>query len=214
MKRYLTTGLIASLALGFGLTSSAGASVASKGTKNTKAENALINNHVPPTTASSCKGATKAEKKYLLKVFPDQKPHINSIVAAVNCFPTVQGSPDEVDYVQMASLNDLLDLYQANLNVYNLPGGPGPSKDVNGGTAGPTPTTCPLENVWGPPSPSGFTTSPVGRVLCEPSTSSHPGDLVWTQEAQKIYSEAFIKTDPDGSLLFSFFRGGDSGPEG
>ena len=52
------------------------------------------------------------------------------------------------------------------------------------------------------------------RVICEPSTSQHNGDLVWTQESLKIYSEAFIKTDPDGSLLLNFFTGGDSGPEG
>jgi len=215
MKRYLTAGLIVVLALAFGLATSSGASVATKGQpKNTKAENALINNHVPPSTASSCSGSTKAEKKALVKDFPSQKSHINAIVAAVSCFPTVQGSPDEVDYVQMGTLNDLLDLYQANLNFYNLPGGPGPSKDATGSTAGPTPTTCPLENTWGPPAPGGGTNNPVGRVICEPSTSSHEGDLVWTQESLKIYSEAFIKTDPDGSLLLNFFQGGDSGPEG
>jgi hypothetical protein len=217
MKRYLTAGLIASFALAFGLAPSAGASVASKGKpKNTKAENALINNHVPPNTASSCQGDTKQEKASLIKDFPSQKSHINAIAAAVQCFPTAQGSPDVVYYVQMKTLNDLLDLYQANLTFYNVSGGPGPSKDASGSTPGPTASTCPLENTWGPPAPGGGggTNSPVGRVICEPSTSSHSGDLVWTQEPLKIYSEAFVKTDPTGSLLLNFFQGADSGPEG
>jgi len=210
MKRYLTAGLIVLLSSAFGLASSAGAAVASKGKpKNTKAETSLINNHVPPNTASSCTGSTKAEKKALIKDFPNQKSHINAIVAAVSCFPTTQGSPDEVDYVQMGSLNDLLDLYQANLNFYNLQGGPGPSKDSTGSTAGPTATTCPTEYPYGPNN-----APTIGRVLCEPSTNSHEGDLVWSDEALKIYSEAFLKTDPDGSLLINFFQSGDSGPEG
>ena len=34
------------------------------------------------------------------------------------------------------------------------------------------------------------------------------------EESLKIYSEAFLKTDPDGSLLINFFQSGDSGPEG
>src|SRR5215469_9342414 len=129
MKRYLTAGLVVLLSLAFGLASSSGASVASKGKpKNTKAENALINNHVPPNTASTCTGDTTKEKAALTKDFPSQKAHIKAIVAAVQCFPASQGSPDVVYYVQMATLNDLLDVYQANLNFYNLPGGPGPSK--------------------------------------------------------------------------------------
>ena len=209
MKRYVTAGLIVVLASAFGLASSASASVAAKGKpKNTKAETSLINNHVPPTTASTCTGDTKGEKQSLLKTFPDQKSHINAIKAAVQCFPTGQGSPDVVYYVQMGSLNDLLDLYQANLTFYKLPGGPGPSKDSTGGTAGPTQSTCASEFPYGP------TGTNLGRVLCEPSTNSSPGDLVWTQEALKIYSEAFLKTDPNGSLLLSFFQSSDSGPEG
>ena len=150
----------------------------------------------------------KARRRACSRTFPDQKSHINAIKAAVQCFPTGQGSPDEVDYVQMGSLNDLLDLYQANLTFYKLPGGPGPSKDSTSGTPGPSQTTCPSEFPYGP------TGTNLGRVLCEPSTSSSPGDLVWTQEALKIYSEAFLKTDPDGSLLVSFFQSSDSGPEG
>ena len=214
MKRYLTAGLITSLALAFGLASSAGASVASKGSpKNTKAESALINNHVPPNTASTCKGDTKNEKKTLLKDFPNEKSQINAIVAAVQCFPTAQGSPDVVYYVQMGSLNDLLGLYQANLTFYNLPGGPGPSKDASGNTPGPAAGQCPFEDTWGPMAAGGGINA-VGRVLCEPSTSSHVGDIVWTQEALKIYSEAFVKTDPNGELLFNFFQSTDSGPEG
>ncbi|HEV2310395.1 MAG TPA: hypothetical protein VGU73_07720, partial [Acidimicrobiia bacterium] len=158
------------------------------------------------------------------KDFPAQKARIKTIVAAVQCFPTAQGSPDVVYYVQMATLNDLLDLYQANLSFYNVPGGPGPSKDGTQSTPGPTQTTCPQETTWGPPAPgggiSGGNANAEGRVLCEPSTaasgssSGHSGDLVWTQESLKIYSEAFVKTDPDGALLLSFFQGGDSGPEG
>jgi len=179
----------------------------------TAAETALIENHVPPATAGTCQGKTGPEKQALMKDFPSETTQIDHITAAVWCFPTTQGSPDEVDYVQMDSLNDLLGLYQANLNVYNLPGGPGPSKDSTGNTPGPTTTTCPLEDTWGPTNPSGGIT-PVGRVLCEPSTSSHQGDLVWTQESLKIYSEAFVKTDPQGSLLFNFFQSVNSGPEG
>jgi hypothetical protein len=178
----------------------------------TAAETSLINNHVPPATASTCQGKTSAEKTDLLKEFPSEQSQINNIAAAVWCFPTTQGSPDEVDYVQMGSLNDLLGLYQANLTSNNLSGGPGPSKDGNGTTAGPTSTTCPLEEAYGPTTNGTFNAS--GRVLCEPSTSAHGGDLVWTQESLQIYSEAFAKTDPTGSLLFTFFQSVNSGPEG
>ena len=129
MKRYLTASIVVVLASAFPLGASAGASVSDKGKpKATKAETSLINNHVPPATASSCQGKTADEKKYLLKNFPSQKSHIKTIVAAVECFPTTQGSPDEVDYVQTASLNDLLDLYQASLDFYSLKGGPGPQR--------------------------------------------------------------------------------------
>lgn len=212
MKRFLTASLVVALASAFGLASSAGASVGDKPKKpkTTKAEQSLIDNHVPPATASSCQGKTTDEKKYLTKTFPSQKSKIKNIVAAVECFPTTQGSPDEVDYVQMGSLNDLLGLYQANLNVYNLPGGPGPSANtVGGGTPGPTPSTCPQEDVYGPQGGQ-----PRGRFLCHPSSNSSQGDLVWTEESLKIYSEAFLKTDPDGSLLLNFFQSVDSGPEG
>jgi hypothetical protein len=206
--------IIASIVLGLTsmlLITSANASVGDKGKKpkTTKAESSLINDHVPPATASTCEGKTADEKKSLLKSFPAEKAHIETIVAAVFCFPTSQGSPDEVDYVQMANLNALLGLYQANLTFYNLSGGPGPSKDTSGGTAGPTPTTCPTEF------PYGFSaTDNRGRVLCEPSSSSGQADLVWTNEPLKIYGEAFLKTDPDGSLLRAFFNSPDSGPEG
>jgi len=40
------------------------------------------------------------------------------------------------------------------------------------------------------------------------------GDLIWTNESLKIFSEAFAKTDPNGSLLRAFFSSVDSGPEG
>jgi hypothetical protein len=212
MKRYITACIVLVLASAFGLASTASASVgeAKKPPKNNKAELALINNNVPPATASSCKGKTADEKKYLLKVFPSQKAKIKAIVAAVECFPTTQGSPDEVDYVRMGSLNDLLGLYQANLTFYNLPGGPGPSANAEGGgTAGPTASTCPFESSYGPTN-----LPPTGRVLCHPSSSSSGGDLVWTNEPLKIYSEAFLKTDPNGSLLRGFFSSVDSGPEG
>jgi hypothetical protein len=210
MKRYLTASIVVVLASAFPLGASAGASVSDKGKpKATKAETSLINNHVPPATASSCQGKTADEKKYLLKNFPSQKSHIKTIVAAVECFPTTQGSPDEVDYVQTASLNDLLDLYQASLDFYSLKGGPGPSAQSPGFLAGPTSTTCPAEDSYGP---SGA--APLGRFLCHPSSSSGLGDLIWTQESLKIFSEAFAKTDPDGALLRAFFASPDSGPEG
>jgi hypothetical protein len=211
MKRTITASIVVMLASVFGLASTASASVgAAKQPKTTKAETSLINNNVPPATASSCKGNTAAEKKTLIKTFPSQKGKIKAIVAAVQCFPTSQGSPDEVDYVQMGSFNDLLGLYQANLNFYNLPGGPGPSANAEaGGTNGPTDATCPAEYSYGPQN-----LPPRGRVLCHPSSSSGPGDLVWTNEPLKIYSEAFAKTDPDGSLLRAFFNSTDSGPEG
>jgi len=210
MKRYLTASIVVALASAFGLGATASASVGDKGKpKATKAETSLINNHVPPGTASSCQGKTADEKKYLLKTLPSEKAHIKTIVAAVECFPTTQGSPDEVDYVQMASLNDLLGLYQASLDLYNIKGGPGASMQGGGFLAGPTSTTCPAEDSYGP---SGGT--PKGRFLCHPSSSSGTGDLVWTSEALKIYSEAFLKTDPDGSQLLSFFHSVDSGPEG
>jgi hypothetical protein len=212
MKRFLTASIVVALASAFGLGSSAGASVGDKGKKpkTTKAETSLINNHVPPATAKSCQGKTADEKKYLLKVFPSEKAQIKTIVAAVECFPTTQGSPDEVDYVQMANLNDLLGLYQASLDFYSLQGAPGPQANaVGGGLAGPTPSTCPAEYAYGP---SGGAAK--GRVLCHPSSSSGQGDLVWTNEPLKIYSEAFLKTDPNGSLLRAFFNSVNSGPEG
>jgi hypothetical protein len=211
MKRFLLVSLVVALASAFGLVSSAGASVGDKPKKpkNTKAEQSLIDNHVPPATASSCQGKTADEKKYLTKTFPSQKAKVKSIVAAVECFPSSQGSPDEVDYVQMGTLNDLLGLYQANLDVYNVPGGPGPAASASGFTAGPTASTCTQEDAYGP---SGG--NPTGRFLCHPSSNSSQGDLVWTNEALKIYSEAFLKTDPDGSLLLSFFHSTASGPEG
>ena len=211
MKRFITASIVVTLASAFGLASTAGESVGTaKKPKVTKAESSLINNNVPPATAATCKPKTADEKKYLAKVFPSQKAKIKGIVAAVECFPTTQGSPDEVDYVQMGSLNDLLGLYQANLTFYNLPGGPGPSASaVPGFTAGPTPTTCPAEDAYGPQN-----LPPRGRFLCHPSSTSSSGDLVWTNEPLKIYSEAFLKTDPDGSLLRSFFNSVDSGPEG
>jgi hypothetical protein len=211
MKRYITASIVVTLASAFGLASAASASVGTANKpKTTKAESSLINNNVPPATASSCKPKTADEKKYLLKVFPSQKAKIKGIVAAVECFPTTQGSPDEVDYVQMGSLNDLLGLYQANLSFYNLPGGPGPSANaVGGGTSGPTASTCPAEDAYGPANLPAR-----GRFLCHPSSTSSSGDLVWTNEPLKIYSEAFLKTDPNGSLLRSFFNSVDSGPEG
>jgi len=210
MKRYLTAGLIVVLALAFGLAATGGASVTTKGKpKNTKAEQSLIDNHVPPNTASTCVGYTKQEKKSLIKTFPSAKSQINGMVAAVWCSPSAQGSPDNVYYAQMGSLNALLTLYQANLTYYNVQGGPGPSKDSTGSTAGPTAATCPTEYPYGPNN-----APTIGRVICEPSTNSAPGDLVWTDESLKIYSEAFIKTDPNGALLLNFFQSGDSGPEG
>lgn len=211
MKRYLTASLVVALASAFGLVSSASASVGdkSKKPKETKAELSLINNHVPPTTASTCQGKTADEKKYLTKTFPSQKAKIKTIVAAVECFPTSQGSPDEVDYVQMANLNDLLGLYQGNLDVYSIQGGPGPAASASGFTAGPTSSSCPQEDAYGPQGGNA-----TGRFLCHPSSSSGQGDLVWTNEALKIYSEAFLKTDPDGSLLLTFFHSTASGPEG
>lgn len=211
MKRILTASIVVVLASAFALGSMAGASVGDKPKKpkETKAERSLIDDHVPPATATSCSGKTANEKKNLLKSFPGQKANINKIVAAVQCFPTTQGSPDEVDYVQMANLNDLLGLYQANLDFYNLKGGPGAAADATGFTAGPTSTTCPAEDGYGP---SGAPAR--GRFLCHPSSSSSVGDLVWTNESLKIYSEAFAKTDPDGSLLRAFFGTTASGPEG
>jgi hypothetical protein len=210
MNRYLTASIVVALASAFGLGASASASVGDKGKpKATKAETSLINNHVPPATASSCQGKTADEKKYLLKNFPSQKSHIKTIVAAVECFPTTQGSPDEVDYVQMANLNDLLGLYQASLDFYNLKGGPGPQAGTSGFLAGPTSSTCPAEDSYGP---TGGVAR--GRFLCHPSSSSGLGDLIWTNESLKIFSEAFAKTDPNGSLLRAFFSSVDSGPEG
>jgi hypothetical protein len=213
MRRCLTASIVVMLASAFGLGASAGASVDTKGKpKSTKAELSMINNHVPPATASSCHGYTAGEKKYLLKYFPNEKAHIKNVVTAVQCFPTTQGSPDEVDYVQLANLNDLFGLYQATLDFYSLQGAPGPQANTTGGgggLAGPTPTTCPSENAYGP---TGGT--PLGRVLCHPSSTSGSSDLVWTQEPLKIYSEALLKTDPDGSLLKAFFKSVNSGPEG
>ncbi len=212
MKRYLTASIVVALASAFGLGASASASVGDKGKpKATKAEMSLINNHVPPATASRCQGKTADEKKYLLKNFPSQKSHIKTIVAAVECFPTTQGSPDEVDYVQTASLNDLYGLYQASLDFYNLQGGLGPQANVTppGGLASPTSSTCPAEGPYGP---SGGT--PKGRFLCHPSSSSGLGDLIWTSESLKIFSEAFLKTDPNGLQLLNFFHSVNSGPEG
>jgi hypothetical protein len=209
MKRYVTASIVVSLASAFALGSTAGASIGDKSKpKETKAERSLIDDHVPPATASTCKGKTADEKKYLAKSFPSQKSKVNKIVAAVECFPTSQGSPDEVDYVQMASLNGLLGLYQANLDFYNIQS-QASAAATRSGLDGPTATTCPAEFSYGPTGAAAK-----GRVLCHPSSSSSQGDLVWTNEPLKIYSEAFLKTDPTGSLLRSFFGSVDSGPEG
>jgi hypothetical protein len=179
----------------------AGVAPASVQAKNTKAEQSLVDNQVPPQTASTCSGNTKKEKKYLLKSFPDQKKNLAKIVASVSCFPAAQGSPDEVDYVQFGTLNSMLGVYQANVSYYNITTGqaaPNPTKD-----------TCPQEGSYGPPP-----NNDAGRVVCAPSTSSHGSDLVWAKNAPKILSEAFLKTDPDGSVLLSWWHTTASGPEG
>ena len=94
-------------------------------------------------TATSCQGKTADEKKFLLKTLPSEKAQIKAIVAAVECFPRTQGSPDEVDDVQMASLNDLFGLYQASLNFYNLRGAPGPQANTSPPGVSPDPPRTP-----------------------------------------------------------------------
>ena len=69
----------------------------------------------------------------------------------------------------MGSLNDLLDLYQANLTFYKLPGGPGPSKDTTGGgTRGADPDDVPARVRLRARAPANT----LGRVLCEPSSTN------------------------------------------
>jgi hypothetical protein len=200
MRRLIAAGFAVVLVFAFGLNSLASASVADKGKpKKNKAEQSLIDNHVPPNTASSCSPDTKNIKKVFQKDFPSQKANIGKVLAAVACSPSGQGSPDTVLYIQFDTLNAMLGVYGANLPFYNL------SQD----TQPPSPGTCPEETTYDANGQQG-----VGRVLCVPSTDQHGGDIIWTNDRLKIYSEAFLKTDPDGSLLHAFFAGNDSGPEG
>jgi hypothetical protein len=181
-------------ALGAGLTAASAATVAHAQDKPTKGEQ-FLGKHVPASFGSTCVALTASTKKDYAKSYPKVKKQINSIGAAISCTPTGTNVPEIVIFTQWKNAADMNAYYRAVVAGYNI--------QLNAAVAGQA--TCPLESA----STAGGAI--VGRVVCQPSMSKQPAEIVWTTDSLKILGDALVTTDPDGSLLNTWWKG-DSGP--
>jgi hypothetical protein len=190
-------GVLVIGAVGAGLTAASAATVAHVQNKPTKGEQSLAN-HVPSSFANTCAGVTASMKKTYAKTYPKVKKQTNSIVAAVSCTPTGTAVPELVVYTQWKNLADMNAYYNATVAGYG----------IQPETRAAAPAVCPLEST----STAGTTVvRVVGRVVCQPSVAKNPAEIVWTTNPLKILGDAFVTTDPDGSLLNTWWKA-DSGP--
>ena len=180
--------------LGAGLTAASAATVAHVRDKPTKGEQSL-SNHVPQSYITTCVGLTASTKKDYAKSYPKLKKQIGSIAAAISCTPMGIGVPEIVIFTQWKNAADMNAYYKAVVAGYNI--------QPNAAVA--SPATCPLEST------SRASGTAVGRVVCQPSVSKQPAEIVWTTDSLKILGDALVTTDPDGSLLNTWWKA-DSGP--
>ena len=179
-------------AVGAGLTAASAATVAHVQDKVTKAEQSLAN-HVPQSFVTTCVGETAKLRGVYARSFPKVKKQTKSIVAAITCSPTGASPPDTVVYTQWKNVADMNALYQAAVADFNI--------QPNSGAQ----ATCPFEST------STVGGTPVGRAVCQPALPGLSAEIYWTTDSLKIMGDALLKTDPDGSLLTTWWKG-DSGP--
>ena len=193
MRPRVGWSIVLALGLVCGMASAAGASVAAK---NTKAEQTLINKHVPAGAKSTCVGNTATFKK---KPPAELKQYVKNLLASVNCPLSGQGLPGAITYQQFANVKSMDALYSFNLAESNVQVGSNASA-----------STCPKEVGYS----IGTSKVLAGDYGCAPATATEPTLLFWTNNRLKILGVTAATNDPTGSLLLNFFHTGAAGPKG